>query len=73
MFRVLPPFGGEPRAVAEILNGVMNGKTNNTGTITLNTGNLTTTELIDERISVDTKIVLIPFSDVAEADASPFG
>jgi hypothetical protein len=73
MFRVLPPFGGDQRAVAEILNGVMNGKTNNTGTITLNTGNATTTELIDERISIDTKIVLIPFSDVAEADASPFG
>jgi len=73
VFRVLPPFGGEPRAVAEILNGVMNGKTNNTGTITLNTGNATTTSLVDERISIDTKIVLIPFSDVAEADASPFG
>jgi hypothetical protein len=73
MFRVLPPFGGEPRAVAEILNGVMNGKTNNTGTVTLNTGNATTTNLVDERISIDTKIVLVPFSDVAEADASPFG
>jgi hypothetical protein len=73
MFRVLPPFGGEPRAVAEILNGVMNGKTNNTGTITLNTGNATTTTLYDERISVDTKIVLIPFSDAAESDAAPYG
>jgi hypothetical protein len=73
MFRVLPPFGGEPRAVAEILNGVMNGKTNNTGTITLNTGNLTTTELIDERISIDTKIILIPFSDAAEEDTAPYG
>ena len=73
MFRVLPPFGGDSRAVAEILNGVMNGKTNNTGTIMLNTGNATTTELYDERISVDTKIVLIPFSDAAEADAGPYG
>jgi hypothetical protein len=73
MFRVLPPFGGEPRAVAEILNGVMNGKTNNTGTVTLNTGNATTTELYDERISIDTKIVLIPFSDAAEEDTAPYG
>jgi hypothetical protein len=73
MFRVLPPFGGEPRAVAEILNGVMNGKTNNTGTITLNTGNATTTNLVDERISIDTKIVLIPFSDAAEEDTAPYG
>jgi hypothetical protein len=73
MFRVLPPFGADQRGVAEIVNGIMNGKTNNTGTITLNTGNATTTNLVDERISIDTKIVLIPFSDVAEADASPFG
>lgn len=73
MFRVLPPFGGDSRAVAEILNGVMNGKTNNTGTIMLNTGNATTTELYDERISVETKIVLIPFSDAAEADGAPYG
>ena len=73
MFRVLPPFGGDSRAVAEILNGVMNGKTNNTGTITLNTGNATTTSLVDERISIDTKIVLIPFSNAAEQDAAPYG
>jgi hypothetical protein len=73
MFRVLPPFGGDSRAVAEILNGVMNGKTNNTGTIVLNTGNATTTELYDERISIDTKIVLIPFSDAAESDGAPYG
>jgi hypothetical protein len=73
MFRVLPPFGADQRGVAEIVNGIMNGKTNNTGTITLNTGNATTTNLVDERISIDTKIVLIPFSDSAEADASPFG
>jgi len=51
----------------------MNGKSNNTGTITLNTGNATTTSLVDERISVDTKIILIPFSDAAEADSAPYG
>ena len=73
MFRVLPPFGQDQRGVAEVVNGIMNGKTNNTGTITLNTGNATTTSLVDERISVDTKIILIPFSDAAEADAAPYG
>jgi hypothetical protein len=73
MFRVLPAFGQDPRAIAEILNGIMNGKTNNTGTIVLNTGNATTTELYDERISIDTKIVLIPFSDAAEEDSAPYG
>lgn len=73
MFRVLPPFGQDPRVMAEIVNGIMNGKTNNTGLITLNTGNATTTELVDERISLDTKILLIPFSDAAEADDAPYG
>lgn len=72
-FRKLPPFGGDPRAVAEILNLTLDGKTNNTGTITLATGNATSTTLFDERISVDTKIVLIPFSDAAEGDSAPFG
>jgi hypothetical protein len=72
MFRVLPPFGADQRGVAEIVNGIMNGKTNNTGTITLNTGNATTTSLVDERISVDTKIVLIPFSNAAETDSAPY-
>lgn len=72
-FRRLPPFGGDPRAVAEILNLVLDGKTNNTGLVTLATGNVTSTTLYDERISVDTKIVLIPFSDAAEGDSAPYG
>jgi hypothetical protein len=51
----------------------MNGKTNNHGTVTLATGNATTTTIVDERISPDTKIVLVPFSDAAEADSAPYG
>ena len=52
MFRVLPYQGGTPRDISEVVNNLMNGKSNNTGTITLATGNATTTTLIDERISV---------------------
>lgn len=73
MFRVLPPFGADPRGIAEVVNGLMNGKSNNTGTITLATGDATTTTLYDERISPDTKIILIPFSAAAYADQIPFG
>jgi hypothetical protein len=51
----------------------MNGKTNNHGTITLATGNATTTTLYDERISPDSKIILVPSSDAAEADSAPYG
>lgn len=72
-FRTLPAFGSDPRAVSEVVNGIMNGKTNNTGTITLATGNATTTTIYDERISPDSKIILIPFSDAAEADSAPYG
>ena len=72
-FRRLPTLGGTPRQVAEILNNVMDGKTNNTGTFTLETGNATSTTINDERISVDTKIVVLPFSSAAFADAAPFG
>jgi hypothetical protein len=73
MFRRLPPFGGDQRSVAEIVNGIMDGKTNNTGTVTLATGNATTTTITDARIGIDSVILLIPSSDAAEADAAPYG
>lgn len=73
MFRTLPPFGGDPRAVSEIVRGIMNGKTNNTGLVTLATGNATTTTIYDERIGGDSKIVLVPFSEAAYEDSAPYG
>jgi hypothetical protein len=73
MFRRLPPFGGDQRAVAEIVNGIMDGKTNNTGKVTLATGNAVTTTITDARIGIDSTILLIPSSDAAEADAAPYG
>jgi hypothetical protein len=73
MFRRLPPAGGDQRAVAEIVNGMMDGKTNNTGTITLATGNATTTTISDPRISRDSMIILVPKSAAAFADTAPYG
>jgi hypothetical protein len=73
MFRTLPNFGSDPRNVAEVVRQILNGKTNNTGTVTLATGNATTTTLNDERISSDTKIVIVPFSAAAFSDAAPYG
>lgn len=72
-FRTLPPFGGDQRAVSEVVRGIMDGKTNNTGLITLATGNVTTTTLYDERIGYDSLIYFVPVSDAAEADAAPYG
>ena len=73
MFRALPPFGGDQRAVAEVVNGLMNGKSNNTGLVTLATGNATTTTIYDSRISADSVILLVPKSAAAYADTAPYG
>jgi hypothetical protein len=73
MFRRLPPFGGDQREVAEIVNGIMDGKTNNTGTVTLATGNATATTITDARIGIDSVILLAPKSAAAIADTAPYG
>ena len=73
MFRRLPPFGGDQRAVAEVVNNIMDGKTNNTGSVTLATGNATTTTLTDARIGIDSVILLVPKSAAAIADTAPYG
>jgi hypothetical protein len=73
MFRTLPSFGADPRGIAEVVRGIMNGKTNNTGLVTLGTGNVTTTTIYDERIGGDSKIVLVPFSEAAYEDSAPYG
>ena len=72
-FQTLPVFGSDPRQVAEVVRGVMNGKTNNTGEITLATGNATTTTLYDERIGFDSLIFFVPLSTAAEEDSAPYG
>lgn len=72
-FRTLPVFGGSEREVAEVVRGIMDGKTNNTGLITLATGNATTTTLYDERIGNESLIFFTPFSNAAEADTAPYG
>lgn len=72
-FRTLPPFGGDQRAVAEVVRGVMDGKTNNTGRITLATSNATSTTLYDERIGYESLIFFVPVSNAAEADSAPYG
>lgn len=72
-FRTLPVFGADNRAVSEVVRGIMDGKTNNTGLITLATGNATTTTLYDERIGYDSLIFFVPVSDASEADSAPYG
>lgn len=72
MFRLLPPFGSDQRGVAEVVNGIMNGKTNNTGKVTLATGNATTTTITDARIGVDSVILLMATDDVSSTAYTPY-
>ena len=72
MFRVLPPFGADQRGVAEVVNGIMNGKTNNTGSVTLATGGASTTTIADARIGVGSVILLMATDDVSSATYTPY-
>ena len=73
MFLRLPPAGGTPRQVSEVVNRILDGKINSVGLLTLATGNATTTTLYDARISPDSIILLVPYSAAAIADAVPYG
>lgn len=72
-FQTLPPFGGDQRQVADVVRGIMDGRTNNTGKITLATGNATTTTLYDDRIGYNSLIFFVPVSDAAREDSAPYG
>ena len=72
MYRVLPPFGADQRGVAEVVNGIMNGKTNNTGSVTLATGGASTTTITDARIGVDSVILLMATDDVSATAYYPY-
>lgn len=72
MFRNLNYSGADPRQISEVVNGIMDGKTNNTGTVTLNTSNATTTTIYNERIGYDSVILLEPLSANAGNNSVPF-
>lgn len=64
-FRTLPPFGADQRNVSEVVRGLMNGKSNNTGTVTLTAGGATSTTLNDERIGFSSVILFSPLTSSA--------
>ena len=72
-FRVLPYQGGSPREISEVVNNIMNGKTNNTGTVTLATGGATTTTITDARIGGDSVVILVPTSQMSASQEFPYG
>lgn len=73
-YRKLPFQGGQPRDVAEIVNNIMEGKINSTGTVTLATGGATSTTIEDRRIGPESIILLMATSlSSAAANKYPFG
>jgi hypothetical protein len=68
-FRTLPPFGADQRGVAEVVRGVMDGKTNNTGYF-VTSASSTTTTLNDARIGYDSAIIFTPMNDKAAQEMS---
>jgi hypothetical protein len=73
MYRKLNPSGSEPREISEVVNNLVEGKSNNTGEVTLATGNATTTTIYDERIGYNSIILLTPISTAAGSDTVPYG
>lgn len=72
-FRTVQPGTTDARTTQEIIRGIMDGKTNNVGTITLAGSGATTTALYDERIGYDSVILFAPFSTAAFEDSAPYG
>jgi hypothetical protein len=60
MYRILNPAGANPREISEVVNNTVNGKTNNTGSITLAVGGATSTVIYDERIGFESVVLLTP-------------
>jgi len=74
MYRKLPWRGGNPREVSEVVNNLVEGKSNNTGEFTLNTNNATTTTIFDERIGNNSVILFAPLTlSAAATNAYPYG
>ena len=69
MYRKLPWRGGNPREVSEVVNNLVEGKSNNTGTITLETGDATSTTILDERIGRNSVILLMPTNKESASNA----
>lgn len=65
MFRTVSRMSGQPDII-EVLRGAMDGKTNNTGTVTLRASETTTT-IADARIGTGSVILLMPLSATAAA------
>ena len=73
-YRRLQNMGGTPREVAEVVNNLVEGKINSTGTVTLEASGATTTLLEDIRIGPDSVILFEPITlSAAASNKYPYG
>jgi hypothetical protein len=76
MYRKLNWLGGTPREISEVVNNLVEGKSNNTGDITLAASGATTTTIYDERIGYNSVVLLMATTaSAANAinDSTPYG
>lgn len=66
-FRRLPSEANNPREISQVVNGVLDGKLNSTGTFTC-TASAATTAVTDYRAGLDSIILLMPTTANASAE-----
>tara|TARA_R100001463_G_scaffold710_6_gene3271 strand:- start:2251 stop:2571 length:321 start_codon:yes stop_codon:yes gene_type:complete len=66
-FRKLPFIGGTPRQISEVVNNLVEGKINATGSVTL-TNSATSTTVSDQRASADSVIIFMPKSSASASE-----
>ena len=67
MYRKLPYQGADPRSISEVVNNLVEGKSNNTGDFTT-TQSSTTSTIYDERIGYNSVILFTPMNDKAASE-----
>lgn len=67
MYRKLDPAGSTPREISEVVNNLIEGKSNNTGDF-VTTALATSSTLYNERIGFDSVILFMPVNHNSAAE-----
>lgn len=66
-YRKLNPAGATPREISEVVNNLVEGKSNNTGYFTT-VASTTSATIFNERIGFDSAIIFTPLNDKGAAE-----
>lgn len=67
MYRKLNPSGANPREISEVVNNLVEGKSNNVGDF-MTTQSATSTTIYNERIGYNSVILFTPMNDKAASE-----